>query len=349
MRTENVFYVYIIFDCFGIPRYVGKGTGNRIFCKPERRNNPRLRGLYLQQGSDLPAVIVRDGLREVDAFTTESALICAIGRMDLGTGSLFNLTDGGEGFSGGKHSESAKEYMRQTYKPPSQRGVKQSQETIEKRRKKLIGKKRPVDAIERTRAAHIGRARSAETRFKQSLAKLGKKQAPEFIEKRVVPLRGRKRPPEVGAKISAAKTGKTWPDERKAILKAANRSGEPEVRENIRQGTIASYAARGYQPIDPVKAAQLYESGKTLAQVAEALDVKPGRLYKALCDADVKMRSPSVKGRKRGRLPPESLAKMRATKLQMRDQTAETTRQSWAKRREKYGPSGRVARSNHAE
>lgn len=69
---------------------------------------------------------------------------------------------------------------------------------------------------------HTGRKLSAEHRAALSVAKLGKKRG--------------KRPPEHGAAISAGKMGKKATEETRAALRAANRSGEPEVRERIRRG-----------------------------------------------------------------------------------------------------------------
>jgi hypothetical protein len=73
----------------GTPYYIGKGNGSRIqefhgrhIAVPKSSENRRT---------------VSEGLNEADAFQLEMLLIHQYGRIDLGTGCLHNLTDGGEG------------------------------------------------------------------------------------------------------------------------------------------------------------------------------------------------------------------------------------------------------------
>lgn len=58
---------------------------------------------------ELPVVKVREGLTESDAFQTEIAFISAIGRGK--NGPLVNLTDGGDGPTGAKHSKKARKQI----------------------------------------------------------------------------------------------------------------------------------------------------------------------------------------------------------------------------------------------
>jgi len=102
----RVFYVYILFDLRGVPLYVGKGKGDRWYAhESSERHNNRHNNTYLRAvvreakrlKRRLPRVKIREGLTETEAFATEIALIAAIGRKDLGTGPLANLTEGGDG------------------------------------------------------------------------------------------------------------------------------------------------------------------------------------------------------------------------------------------------------------
>ena len=112
------FYVYIYFYLTGIPCYVGKGKGNR-WLDHERKRNPtniHLRRLILKarrEGLELPKIKVSEGLSEKEAFQCERGLIRAIGRRDLGTGPLINLTDGGDGEIGRVVTKETRQKLRE--------------------------------------------------------------------------------------------------------------------------------------------------------------------------------------------------------------------------------------------
>jgi hypothetical protein len=104
-----MFYVYTYKD----PRptknlqvvYVGKGMGDRMFAhwrKAVHRNKGFGAFLALLRRNSLEPIIERvaEFDDEAAAFVEEMRLIALYGRRDLKVGSLFNLTDGGEGFSG---------------------------------------------------------------------------------------------------------------------------------------------------------------------------------------------------------------------------------------------------------
>lgn len=103
-----MFYVYVYRDPRPTknnqPVYVGKGTGDRDLSHWSRgsHNKPfqdfiahlKVRGLVA------PCERVFETEVEADAFTKEIELIALYGRRNTSTGTLFNLTDGGEGASG---------------------------------------------------------------------------------------------------------------------------------------------------------------------------------------------------------------------------------------------------------
>jgi hypothetical protein len=102
-RIKRIYYVYVLFDAYAIPRYVGKGQGNRWTDHEKLYNNGsnKLKDSFivktLKMIEEIPKVKIRQNLSNKEAVEIEEALIRAIGRIDLGTGPLTNLTDGGEG------------------------------------------------------------------------------------------------------------------------------------------------------------------------------------------------------------------------------------------------------------
>lgn len=90
----NSFYTYLYLRDDGTPYYVGKGRGNRVRQK-DNRHVPVPTKQF---------VIIQDFESETEALCAEKFLISFYGRKDLRTGCLRNLTDGGDGVSGYKHS-----------------------------------------------------------------------------------------------------------------------------------------------------------------------------------------------------------------------------------------------------
>ncbi len=97
-----IFYTYLWLREDGTPYYVGKGSGRRATRK-RRGSPPRDR------------ILVQDFISEAEAFEAEKILIAYYGRKDIGTGTLINLNDGGEGgMSGYVMPEERKEKLRKS-------------------------------------------------------------------------------------------------------------------------------------------------------------------------------------------------------------------------------------------
>ena len=187
------FYVYIIFSDVGVPEYVGKGCGGRMY-----RHN-RLAG-----GKRLRTLKVREELSEGEALELERSLIIAIGRSPSGI--LRNKNDGGTGSRA--HSEETKAKIRASALARGcgkwNAGRKHSDEVVELIRDASVGRKYP------DRKPRIcGWKHTEEIKAHWSAVKKGiQKHTPEARAKISAVQIGRKLSPETRAKIAAAHLGK---------------------------------------------------------------------------------------------------------------------------------------------
>ncbi len=88
------------------PFYIGKGKNKRYLTEYGR--NPLFKNKInkIKKLKQKPIIFkLYENLDEKTSFEIEEKLIKEIGRIDLGTGPLVNMTDGGEGISGYKHTE----------------------------------------------------------------------------------------------------------------------------------------------------------------------------------------------------------------------------------------------------
>lgn len=111
---DKRFYVYAWLRPDGTPFYIGKGCGKRAWTQScHRQRVPDNRSIR----------ILSSGLSNEEAVEWEVALIALLGRKDLGTGCLRNLTNGGEGIPGFRFSEESRRKMagpRKPYGPQSE-------------------------------------------------------------------------------------------------------------------------------------------------------------------------------------------------------------------------------------
>jgi hypothetical protein len=194
-QEARQFYVYVIFRPNGEPCYVGKGQGDRWQAHLRGSHNRYLRRIAAKEGHNLPIIKIRDGATEIEAFETEVALIAAIGRRDIKTGPLVNLTS--EGVS----------------------GREQTADQIEKLRQTRIGRRLSEASRARVREFQTGRSKPPEHCAAISAAKKGKPGKPPTAETR--------------AKMSAAQLGRWTPEARDAhgaLMREVNASLPAEVR-----------------------------------------------------------------------------------------------------------------------
>lgn len=104
---SNIYYVYQLrLENSDKPFYIGKGKGNRItnhFTDSSRKLNNiknKIISKAEKQGIKILSEFLCTGLSEESALSLEMKLIKLLGRRDINTGILANMTDGGEGKSG---------------------------------------------------------------------------------------------------------------------------------------------------------------------------------------------------------------------------------------------------------
>jgi len=139
MRKYYVYYHYR--KDTGEIFYVGMGHDNRIYCKKSRnylwKDVVKNHGYYGE--------IVYDNLTFEEAEVIEIMLIAKYGRINIGTGILVNLTDGGGGSRNKVVSEKTKQLLSKI-----NTGKKASKETRKKISRALKGKKKPKLSITMT-------------------------------------------------------------------------------------------------------------------------------------------------------------------------------------------------------
>lgn len=94
--------VYIIHNEHNLPIYVGKGAKNRAYSHLKQSHNKRLNRKLakMKKEGHIPFIKLIPVENDALAFEMEMLLIALIGRLDKKTGSLYNLTDGGDGVIG---------------------------------------------------------------------------------------------------------------------------------------------------------------------------------------------------------------------------------------------------------
>jgi hypothetical protein len=99
----NEYYTYAYLRENGTPYYIGKGKGKRIDFPYNRAAKlpPKERRIYLKKN-----------ITEKEAIKHEIYMIFILGRKDLGTGILRNLTAGGDGISGCVRKNETREKIR---------------------------------------------------------------------------------------------------------------------------------------------------------------------------------------------------------------------------------------------
>ena len=145
------YYTYAYLREDKTPYYIGKGKGNRLYKKDSR--------VFAPPKDKSRIIFLKQNLTEEEAFKHEIYMIFLYGRKDLGTGILYNMTNGGEGSSGCIPSEETRRKLSDAQK--GEKNHNYGKIFSEEHRRKLS-------------EASKGRTHSEETKRKQSEVKIGK-------------------------------------------------------------------------------------------------------------------------------------------------------------------------------
>ncbi len=210
----NVFYVYVYVDPRdGVPFYIGKGKGRRAY--------NHLTASVIQRGldkgwffyhklrkllaSDTPPEIrfLCKELTEDQALYWETFFIGALGRRDIKTGCLCNMTSGGDGLSGRVVSEETRQKLSKVWK-----GRKHSTETC----RKISESKQNMSAVTRQKIseANKGRVFSGEHLHNMSQGQKRRFACPEERAKISAACKGRVILAKTRHRMSATKWRKHW-------------------------------------------------------------------------------------------------------------------------------------------
>lgn len=182
------FYMYVYRDPSrnNEPIYVGKGQGRRAYKHLKRKDkHPFTHRLQLMKRNGVePDIQILPCESEEFALLAEEEAIDKFGRKDLGSGTLLNLTDGGEGISNPsaetrkKISEAQKGENNHNYgKSPSAVTRQKNSGAHKGENNPNYGKSASDETRNKMSDAHKGKSHSAETRNNMSVSKKGENNA----------------------------------------------------------------------------------------------------------------------------------------------------------------------------
>jgi len=196
----NDYYVYMYLDKDGCPRYIGKRRERRYLPIDHLHDNTKnivFQRFLKKYLTNIKVHFLHENLTEQEAFAWEKYWIKYIGKRIDKTGTLLNLTDGGEGTA----------------------GIKQTQDWIDKRQtaralhnnfKHTEETKMKIRIARAKQIMPIGRKISQATKDKIGRANHGKRQPQATINRLALERIGHKHPNTASQYIGVFKNHKRW-------------------------------------------------------------------------------------------------------------------------------------------
>jgi hypothetical protein len=215
----------------GSPYYVGKGTRGRAWSTLHTVKIPNI----IEN-----IIIIAENLTNDQAEKIEILHIAIWGRADIGTGILRNLTDGGKGSYGYKHSPEERLRISERSKT-----LRHSDATKARISRMGTGRTKSAEMKEKHRIASTGRKHTEET--KKKLQEIRKRQVITDEHRRAMSIAAKKRKPRAARVVSEdtkLKLKQTW------LAKKIKRL-ESEAKLHIANATdeqIKLYVENGLQP-----------------------------------------------------------------------------------------------------
>lgn len=104
--TDRIYYTYAYLREDGTPYYIGRGKGRRLSERHHRRS-----GKFVPVPQENRILVLKKGLTYGESLKHEVYMIFLFGRKDLGSGILINMSNGGEGNKGHRHTPETKQKM----------------------------------------------------------------------------------------------------------------------------------------------------------------------------------------------------------------------------------------------
>ncbi len=213
------YYVYMYLDQDNVPFYIGKGKNDRykicyhLGINKKGQGNKLLFNKIKKVGiENVKIYFLCNHLTDNESMIWEQYWIKYIGRRDLGTGSLCNLTDGGEGNSGRIFSEEHRKKISIANMGHSHPSYWAGKKLPEEHKKKIgssnKGHKHSQETKEKMHKPHKTHIVTNETKEKIRRSCLNKKLSQEHKDKIKASLMGHKHTQETKDKISKIMKGK---------------------------------------------------------------------------------------------------------------------------------------------